>query len=83
MLASRGAVAVGLVLPVLFACAPPQNEEQSPVVAAFSQGTGAAAHLRHAQARKARTDLQECRAARQQGVYPRERAFPCEAFPGE
>ena len=84
MRASRGAVAVGvgLVLPVLFACAPP-GEEPPPVVTAFSEGTGPGAQARHARTRQARTEMEECRTARQQGVYPRERAFPCEAFLGE
>ncbi|SOD04255.1 hypothetical protein SAMN05216486_1363 [bacterium JGI 053] len=86
MRASRGAVAVGigLVLPVLFACAsPPRDEQQQPVVAAFVEGTGAGAQARHPGRQKARTDLEACRRARQQGVYPRERSFPCEAFLGE
>jgi hypothetical protein len=86
MRASRGAVAVGvgLVLPVLFACAPPPGGEPPPVVVtAFTEGTGAGAQARNPGGQKARTDLEECRRARQQGVYPRERSFPCEAFLGE
>jgi hypothetical protein len=85
MRASRGAVAVGvgLVLQVLVACAAPPQEEQPPVVTAFRQETSGSAQAGHAQAPKARTDLEECRQARQQGVYPRERNFPCEAFLGE
>jgi hypothetical protein len=85
MRVSRGAVAVeiGLVLPVLFACASPPNAEQPPVVTAFSEGTGAGSHAFRAGVRTTRTDLEECRTARQQGVYPRERSFPCEAFLGE
>src|SRR5687768_13975914 len=86
MRASRGAVAVGvgLVLPVLFACvAPPKDAEPPPVVTAFSEGTGAGAQALYARRRTGRPDLEECRAARQQGVYPRERSFPCEAFLGD
>ena len=85
MRASRGAVAVGigLVLPVLFACATPPQEEQQPVVTAFIEGTGAGAQARHPGGQKARTDLEECRRVRQESVYPRERSFPCEAFLGE
>ena len=86
MRVSRGTVVagVGLVLPVLFACASPPQAEQPPMVTAFSEGTGAGAQALHPGAgQKARTDLEACRAARQQGVYPRERSFPCEAFLGE
>ena len=78
------AVGVGLVLPVLFACASPPQAEQPPMVTAFSEGTGPGAQALHpGGGRKVRTDLEECRSARQQGVYPRERSFPCEAFLGE
>jgi len=85
MRASRSAVAVGVgvVLAVLFACANPPQEEQPPMVTAFVEGTGAGAQALHPGAAKARTDLEECRRIRQQGVYPRERNFPCEAFLGE
>lgn len=85
MRALRGAVAVGVgvSLPVLFACAAPPRDERPPVVTAFSEGTSPSAQARHAQEHRARTDLEECRTLRQQGVYPRERNFPCEAFLGE
>ena len=86
MRASRGAVRIGagMVL-ALAACASPSKEREQapPIVTAFSEGTGAGANPRHAQARKGRADLEECRRMRQQGVYPRERSFPCEAFLGE
>lgn len=77
------AVGVGLVLPVLFACASPPQAEQPPMVTAFSEGTGAGAQALHPGGGRKRTDLEECRSARQKGVYPRERSFPCEAFLGE
>jgi hypothetical protein len=86
MRASRGAVAVGvgLVLPVLFACASPPEAAQPPMVTAFTEGTGAGAlALDPGGGSKARSDLEACRRLRQQGVYPRERSFPCEAFLGE
>lgn len=85
MRTSRGAVVVGvgLVLSVLFGCASPPQEELPPVVTAFSEGTGAGAQALHPGRQTVRTDLEECRSARQQGVYPRERSFPCEAFLGE
>jgi hypothetical protein len=85
MRVSRGAVVagVGLVLPVLFACASPPDAEPPPVVTAFSEKTGTAAQTLRVRERRTRTDLEACRAARQQGVYPRERSFPCEAFLGE
>ena len=82
MRASRGAVAVGLVMPVLFACSSPPHADDEPFVTAFTESTDAGQALRAAPG-KARADLDECRSARQQGVYPRERNFPCEAFLGE
>jgi hypothetical protein len=73
-----------VALPLLLACGTRETQfEKEPVVTAFQDGTSPAAQARHAQEIKARADLEQCRATRQQGVYPRERRFPCEAFLGE
>ena len=83
---SRIVASAGCLLPLLFlACGPskPAAVEQAPVVTAFSEGSGPAGQVRHAQERRARTDLEQCRRMRQQGVYARERRFPCEEFLGE
>ena len=81
---SRTIVSAVVLLPLLFACGPSkQPPDKAPVVTQFSEGTGAAGQARHAQEQKARTDLEECRKVRQQGVYARERRFPCEAFLGD
>jgi hypothetical protein len=77
-------VASSILLLPLLSCGPSQPAtDQAPVVASFSEGTSAAGQARHAQEAKARTDLEECRKMRQQGVYPRERHFPCEGFLGD
>lgn len=86
MRASRRAVRIGagMVMAMAACASPPREREQAaPIVTAFSEGTSAGAQARRAQARAVRTDLEECRRMRQQGVYPRERNFPCEAFLGE
>jgi hypothetical protein len=85
MRASRWAVAAGtaMVLPMLFACGPAREPDQAPVVAQFTEGSSAASQAHRAVDDKGHRNLDECRAARAQGVYPRERRFPCEAFLGE
>lgn len=84
MLASRIVASAGLLLPLLFACGPSQPAaDQAPVVTAFSDASTPAGQARHAQETRARTDLEQCRKIREQGVYARERRFPCESFLGE
>jgi hypothetical protein len=85
MRALRWAVAAGsaMVLPILFACGPAPEPDRAPVVAQFTEGSSGASQARHAVDAKGRRNLDECRVARAQGVYPRERRFPCEAFLGE
>jgi hypothetical protein len=74
----------GLLLPLLLACGPSQPAiDQAPVVTAFSDASTPAGQARHAQEQKARSDLEQCRKMRDQGVYNRERRFPCESFLGE
>ncbi|MBV9110337.1 MAG: hypothetical protein JO306_13075 [Gemmatimonadetes bacterium] len=82
---SRIAAPAGLFLvPFLFACgaakAPP---DQSPVVTQFTEASSPSGQARHAQEAKSRADMEQCRSSREQGVYARERRFPCEAFLGE
>jgi hypothetical protein len=81
---SRIVASACLLLPLLVACGPSRPAlDQAPVVTAFSEGTTAAGQARHAQEQKARSDLEQCRKVRQQGVYAHERSFPCESFLGE
>ncbi|HEX8906851.1 MAG TPA: hypothetical protein VF771_18520 [Longimicrobiaceae bacterium] len=82
---SRTVLSIGLLLPLLAtACGKPDpRPDDLPVVTAFSDGTSPAGQARHAQEAKARADLEQCRKTRQQGVYARERRFPCESFLGE
>ncbi|WP_325307368.1 hypothetical protein [Longimicrobium sp.] len=73
-----------LALPLVLACGPnAPATDQAPVVTAFQEGTSPGAQARHAQEQKARADLEQCRKLREQGVYARERRFPCEGFLGE
>jgi hypothetical protein len=84
MRSTRSIFAAVLAFPLVLACAPAEPAtDQAPVVTAFQEGTSPAAQARHAQAAKARTDLEQCRKLREQGVYARERRFPCEGFLGE
>ena len=83
MRVSRRMAGLAVLLPLVAACASPPRDDTPPVVTAFSDGTSPGAQARHAQETRGRRDLVECRDNRDRGVYPRERAFPCEAFLGE
>lgn len=78
------ATAGWFLVPFLFACGGAKApQDQSPVVTQFSEASSPAGQARHAQEQRARADMDQCRASREQGVYARERRFPCEAFLGE
>jgi hypothetical protein len=89
MRAAQAAHAAGfLLLAGVFACGPSvrvdkQASAGEPVVTEFTDNASPAIQASNANQEQGLRDLELCRRMRSQGVYARERRFPCEAFLGQ